>query len=105
GPQVWTMVGPYNEGESVSLTCQVNGGKPSPRVTWWMKGEMIDETYESPRAHTVINTLTLERLTRAHLHTSLECSASNSNNTAPVRTSITVEMNFKPLSVKILASR
>ncbi|XP_053632422.2 nephrin-like [Cherax quadricarinatus] len=105
GPQVWTMVGPYNEGESMSLTCEVNGGKPPPRVTWWMKGEMVDETYECPRAHTVTNTLTLQRLTRAHLHTVLVCRASNSNYTAPVQTSITIEMNLKPLSVKILASR
>nr|XP_053630671.1 kin of IRRE-like protein 3 isoform X1 [Cherax quadricarinatus] len=93
GSQVWTMVGPYNEGESMSLTCEVSGGKPPPRVTWWTNGEMIDDTDESPRAHTVTNTLTLARLTRAHLHTIIVCRASNSNHTAPVQTSVTIEMN------------
>ncbi|XP_053628522.1 nephrin-like isoform X2 [Cherax quadricarinatus] len=99
------MVGPYNEGDSLSLTCEVNGGRPPPRVTWWMKGEMIDDSYETPHPHTVINTLTLRELTRAHLHTVLVCRASNSNHTTHVHTSITIEMNFKPLSVIILASR
>nr|XP_053630672.1 uncharacterized protein LOC128687309 isoform X2 [Cherax quadricarinatus] len=67
--------------------------KPPPRVTWWTNGEMIDDTDESPRAHTVTNTLTLARLTRAHLHTIIVCRASNSNHTAPVQTSVTIEMN------------
>nr|XP_053628519.1 nephrin-like [Cherax quadricarinatus] len=105
GAPVWTMVGPYNEGDTLSLTCEVSGGKPAPRVTWWMKGEMIDDTYESLGAHTVTNTLTLVGLSRAHLHAVLVCTASNSNHTAAVHTSITIEMNFKPLSVTILASR
>ncbi|XP_071512238.1 cell adhesion molecule 2-like [Panulirus ornatus] len=105
GQQVWTMVGPYNEGESMSLTCEVNGGKPPPRVTWWMDGELIDDSSESPRPHTVTNTLTIARLTRSHLHASLVCQASNTNHSAPVQTIITIEMNFKPLAVKVLGSR
>ncbi|KAK8730855.1 hypothetical protein OTU49_007652, partial [Cherax quadricarinatus] len=80
-------------------------GKPPPRVTWWTNGEMIDDTDESPRAHTVTNTLTLARLTLAHLHTIIVCRASNSNHTAPVQTSVTIEMNFKPLTLKILSTR
>ncbi|XP_069952321.1 nephrin-like [Cherax quadricarinatus] len=89
----------------MTLTCEANGGKPPPRVTWWMKGEMVDDSFESPRANTVINTFTLARLTRAHLQSVLLCRASNSEHTTPAQKSITIEMNLKPLSVKLLASR
>ncbi|XP_037786540.1 nephrin-like [Penaeus monodon] len=105
GLQVWTMVGPYNEGASMTLICDVSGGKPPPRVTWWLEGEIIDDTFESPQPNIVTNTLTIPHLARKHLHASLECRASNTNLSVPVQTIITIEMNFKPLTAKILGSR
>ncbi|XP_042205485.1 carcinoembryonic antigen-related cell adhesion molecule 6-like [Homarus americanus] len=93
GQPVWTMVGPYNEGESLTLTCQVDGGKPTPRVVWLMNGEVVDEKSETQGPQRVTNTLTLEKLTRSHLHAALVCQASNNNHSTPVQTIINIEMN------------
>ncbi|XP_045127672.1 synaptogenesis protein syg-2-like isoform X2 [Portunus trituberculatus] len=105
GQPVWTTVGPYNEGESMSLICEVNGGKPTPQVTWWMNGRLLDDVSERLRPHLVTNRLTINHLTRSHLQANLVCEASNSNNSLPVKSDIRIEMNFKPLSVNILGSR
>ncbi|XP_066966605.1 neural cell adhesion molecule 2-like [Macrobrachium rosenbergii] len=105
GLQVYTTVGPYDEGATMTLICNVKGGKPPPQVTWWMDRKLVDDTSESTRLHSVSNTLKVEGLARRHLHATLTCKAfSNTNYSDPVSTSIAIEMNFKPLSVKILGS-
>ncbi|XP_064119499.1 synaptogenesis protein syg-2-like [Macrobrachium nipponense] len=104
GLQVYTTVGPYDEGATMTLICNVKGGKPPPQVTWWMDRKLVDDTSESTRLHSVSNTLKVEGLTRRHLQATLTCKASNTNYSDPVSTSIAIEMNFKPLSVKILGS-
>ena len=45
----------------------------------------------------MINKLVIEKLGRPHLHAGLTCEATNSNNSAPVTATITVEMNCKYL--------
>ncbi|KAJ9581940.1 hypothetical protein L9F63_003728, partial [Diploptera punctata] len=30
-----STIGPFKEGEGLTLTCESGGGKPIPSVTWW----------------------------------------------------------------------
>ncbi|MCL4136907.1 UNVERIFIED_CONTAM: hypothetical protein GTU68_000006, partial [Idotea baltica] len=80
-------------------------GKPASRVYWRLGGELLDDSDETRQRGVYSNTLHLPRLSRKHLHASLSCEASNSNHSAPVKTVITIEMNFKPLTVNFLGSR
>ncbi|XP_066978327.1 neural cell adhesion molecule 1-like isoform X2 [Macrobrachium rosenbergii] len=42
GP-VTSVVGPYREGDTASLTCISKGGWPRPRVLWYQDGRLIDD--------------------------------------------------------------
>lgn len=36
-----TVVGPYNEGTNIVLICESGGGKPIPRVTWFINNQQV----------------------------------------------------------------
>ncbi len=53
-------------------------GRPSPKVTWWRGGSLIDETFQVISSDGAIqNTMTVQRLSRADLHAVYTCQASN----------------------------
>ncbi|XP_025417722.1 nephrin-like [Sipha flava] len=103
--------GPFYEGDRVKMTCMVSGGRPEPKIRWW-RGETLMDTgnegisdqlysYSSVKK----NQLTIEALGRYDQGAVFTCQASNSNLSAPVSASVTIEMFLKPLVVQVLSSR
>ncbi|KAI2801357.1 hypothetical protein BLOT_010907, partial [Blomia tropicalis] len=46
GNQLSGLVGPYNEGDELTLTCLTKGGKPRPSLIWWRDYAIIDDSFE-----------------------------------------------------------
>ncbi|XP_050444073.1 nephrin-like isoform X2 [Adelges cooleyi] len=114
GEEIQNMAGPYFEGDRVKLTCIVTGGQPEPSVRWWRgetlvdsgSGQELSSKYFSTSSTTFRhNQLTIDSLTRDDQGAVYTCQASNSNLSAPVSASVTIEMYLKPLKVEVLSSR
>ncbi|XP_063921437.1 contactin-1 [Zophobas morio] len=96
------LLGPYNEGSDVNLLCEVKGGRPRPKVTWYLENTVIDDSYEIRSDGIAVNHLTFPSVGRQHLHARLICQASN-NNLVPPETRVAVlDINLKPQTVNIL---
>ncbi|XP_071526514.1 nephrin-like isoform X2 [Panulirus ornatus] len=104
GVEARSIVGPFTEGDVLRLTCRATGGSPPPTVTWWERPTLLDMTPEVETPDQVINTLVVPSLTRRDLHRTLTCQAANSNLTAPLVTTVTLDMNFPPLEVHLMSS-
>ncbi|GIY34954.1 uncharacterized protein CDAR_15951 [Caerostris darwini] len=77
-------------------------GKPRPAVTWWRDYALLDDTYTFVTGdNSVRNELEIEELRRNDLLAVLQCQASNNNITVPASVSITLDVNLKPVIVKI----
>ncbi|XP_063831610.1 hemicentin-1 [Ostrinia nubilalis] len=96
------LVEPYNEGSNVHLICEVEGGRPRPRVTWYLENEMIDDSFEQRPDGVTVNTLTFPNIGRQHLNARLVCQASNTNLAPPETKVLILDINLKPISVTIL---
>ncbi|XP_065559909.1 nephrin-like [Artemia franciscana] len=106
GREVSDRVGPYEERQSVKLTCYSSGGKPEPKVEWFKNGHLIDPLSEVVTSVGVIqNVLVIPVLRRSDFGSQLSCEASNTNLTLPPRKTVTLDMNLRPLTTKILSSR
>ncbi|XP_066589277.1 B-cell receptor CD22-like isoform X2 [Prorops nasuta] len=100
----------YPEGSDLELVCEVHGGKPRPRVVWFLESRIIDASTEvretqGPRGETNVVTIsyvTVKNLTRDHHRAKLSCKASNNDLAPPPTTNITIELSMRPLMVEIL---
>lgn len=102
GVEARSIVGPFTEGDTLRLLCRVEGGSPSPQVTWWEGSELLDATLDSSDLGYVTNTLEISPLTREDLHRTLTCQATNTNLTAPLAATVTLDMNCECLCVCLL---
>uniref|UniRef100_A0A182JRM8 Ig-like domain-containing protein n=1 Tax=Anopheles christyi TaxID=43041 RepID=A0A182JRM8_9DIPT len=89
------ILGPYNEGATINITCISTGGRPLPKVQWWYENKVINNTSLILSDKRVKNTLVLHRLERKHLKSVFTCQAANNNVTIPISASITLDMNCK----------
>ncbi|KAF2364232.1 CD80-like immunoglobulin C2-set [Trinorchestia longiramus] len=105
GLRVTGVVGPYALGDTMNLWCTAVGGNPPPNISWWLDGELLDDVTEDRREDSTTNNLTLSGLARHHLGTKLACSASNTNLTKPISTSVTIDMKLPPVNVHITGSK
>ncbi|KAF2364547.1 CD80-like immunoglobulin C2-set, partial [Trinorchestia longiramus] len=102
GKNVKGKIGPYELGDTISLSCRVKGGYPKPRVTWWHERFLLDDLSEVTEGPTTVNRITLPNLSRQHLDRKLTCQADNSNLTKSLQSSVILNMSFPPASVDIV---
>ncbi|XP_022256692.1 synaptogenesis protein syg-2-like [Limulus polyphemus] len=105
GQQLKGLVGPFNEGQSLTLTCSVTGGKPRPSLTWWRDYTLLDDNYTFCSDEIVENRIFIPELEREDFRVVLTCQASNNNITIPASTTVTLKLNLKPSSVEITSSQ
>lgn len=94
-----SLIGPYTEGDRLALVCEVEGGKPTPVVTWWRESVLLDDSYEvitGPKGNVLVrNQLLISALQRHDLMAVFTCQASNNNFSQPTTTTVTVDLNCK----------
>ncbi|XP_076323521.1 protein turtle-like isoform X2 [Tachypleus tridentatus] len=100
GKRVKGLIGPFNDGDMLALSCEAEGD-PIPNVTWWKDSTLLDGDYSVTPGGIVRNELLIKRLHRDHLMSVLTCQASNTNLSVPVFKSVTLDINLKPLEVRI----
>ncbi|XP_015440009.1 PREDICTED: hemicentin-2-like [Dufourea novaeangliae] len=92
---------PFNEGSDLSLLCEVIGGSPPPKVTWYIDGEILDDTYTLEHGDNTINRLGVTKVTRDFLRARLICRATNTQLISPLTAEVILDVNLKPLVVNI----
>lgn len=107
---VWSIEERYNEGNDVNLICEVRGGKPSPRLTWYLDNTVIDESYHyNAETGITVNHLAYPKIGRQHLKARLICQASNTNLVPPQTRLLILDVRRKSrylfLSLVTLAAR
>lgn len=91
-----TVVGPYNEGDTMKLKCDVFGGKPQPKVTWNRDGyAILSETFMVPSGRHLRNEIVVERLSRQDLNSRFTCKAINHARATAIESSVQLDMNCK----------
>ncbi|XP_055387368.1 uncharacterized protein LOC129615952 isoform X2 [Condylostylus longicornis] len=95
------VVGPYDEGANINLTCISSGGIPPPRVSWWKEHALLDDGYQVLPDGTVRNILHLSNISRKDLMTVFTCQATNGHVVAPLSNAVKLDMNLPPLYVRL----
>ncbi|XP_012275792.1 hemicentin-1 [Orussus abietinus] len=103
------LVEAYPEGANLTLVCEVHGGRPRPKVEWYLENQLIDSSYEAKESPSpagkdglvTINHLTMGGLTRTHHNSRLSCKARNTHLAPPPTTAIIIVINMRPLTVEI----
>ncbi|XP_053985137.1 protein turtle-like isoform X1 [Hylaeus anthracinus] len=99
-----SMVGPYMEGDTLRLYCDVYGGKPTPTVSWHCNDKLVSNKTVSVRSGVTRSELVMKNLGRDDVRSTLTCNATNNNRSIPLSSSVYVDMNFSPLDVKIIGA-
>lgn len=91
-----SVVGPYSEGNTMKLKCDVFGGRPTPNVTWLRDGSPVSsETFLVPSGRNLRSEIVVERLSRQDLNSRFTCKAINHHRATPVEASVQLDMNCK----------
>ncbi|GBM17492.1 hypothetical protein AVEN_193779-1 [Araneus ventricosus] len=104
GQLLKSLAGPYDEGTSLVLVCETEGGNPAPVVTWWKNGVLIDDTFSQTSQGLARNELVILKLQRSDFMTELTCQAFNKNLTS-INASVKIDLNMKPLYVRITTAQ
>jgi hypothetical protein len=73
-------------------------GRPLPTVRWLIDDVEVEGKITHLPGDVVKSSLLLPNLTRDHLHSVLECQASNSDNSLPLSTAVTLDMNCESVT-------
>ncbi|KAH9522415.1 hypothetical protein DERF_005989 [Dermatophagoides farinae] len=104
------IAGPFNEDIPLNLTCLSEGGYPLPKVRWWKGEQMIGNhsitvnNVDGNKATSIMvkNVIKFDKVLREHLMMPLTCESTNTNLTVPVTKTILIDLNLKPIEVKIV---
>ncbi|XP_011188208.1 neural cell adhesion molecule 2 isoform X2 [Zeugodacus cucurbitae] len=105
GFQRSTVAGPYNVGDYVILKCEAIGGNPTPELAWFF--EDINLEYEMAtdiQNKSIQSVIKFGPLRREHLNGRLTCQARNHLKAALVQAIVQIDMNFPPLSIRLLGA-
>jgi len=86
----------------MKLKCDVIGGKPQPKLTWYRDGYQIQsETFMVPSGRYLRSEIVVERLSRQDLNSRFTCKAINHPRATAIESSVQLDMNckFKPLTL------
>ncbi|GFS65697.1 uncharacterized protein TNIN_269951 [Trichonephila inaurata madagascariensis] len=95
GQHLHDLIGPYDEGSTLRFICEVDGGDPSPDVTWWRGTTLLDDSYNVTKQVFVRNDMIIHNIQRSDWMTEYKCRASNTNAINPKEASLKLDMNRK----------
>jgi len=101
GREATSQLGPYPEGATVQISCEVSGGRPKPKVQWFWSGLPLSASSEVSSGSTVTSSVILRELKRSDDGILLTCQAQNNNISTPVKHSVALRMNLPPTAVWI----
>ncbi|XP_060807927.1 nephrin [Amyelois transitella] len=87
------VLGPYDEGTEVNLTCVAVGGRPTARVSWWKSHALL--------ANSEARATVSFRLHRSDYGTDVTCQAVTDPSITPVSENLSIDINLHPLWVKL----
>ncbi|KAL7296974.1 hypothetical protein TKK_0009411 [Trichogramma kaykai] len=96
GTVLSSSVGPYVEGDDMKLHCDVHGGKPPPRVSWYKNGRPTSSgggVMRRQRDGTIRSELIVKGLRRRDVQSEFTCNATNNDRSHPLSASVRVNMN------------
>ncbi|XP_067007165.1 nephrin isoform X1 [Anabrus simplex] len=99
-----SSIGPFNEGDELSLMCESGGGKPIPSVTWWNGTRKMDGEYTSESGGNSVGTgknRIHATLGRGDLGARYECRADNAALTSPITSWVDIDVNVRPLKLEL----
>ncbi|CAG9863888.1 unnamed protein product [Phyllotreta striolata] len=95
-------IGPYNEGDDITLTCRTVGGHPTPVVRWLVNGLIVDDEFEHNAGDVIENILTWPAIRRKDLDALFTCQAVNTKLTEPKEAFVVLKINLRPLTAEIM---
>ncbi|XP_049785943.1 nephrin-like [Schistocerca cancellata] len=97
-----SVVGPYTEGDSPFLYCDVYGGRPRPTVEWYRDDRLVTNKSVQVPGGQLRAEMALRALGRQDLRSSLRCRAYNNHRRPALESTVVVDMNLRPLDVRLL---
>ncbi|XP_035207386.1 nephrin-like [Stegodyphus dumicola] len=102
GQSLHDIIGPFDEGSTLIFICEVDGGDPSPKVTWWRGNTLVDDDFSIIKQRFVRNEMVVRDISRSDFMAEYTCKAWNNNVTKPKEASVIIDINLLPLEVNIL---
>ncbi|XP_065160558.1 uncharacterized protein nrm isoform X4 [Atheta coriaria] len=97
-----SMLGPYDEGTFIELTCQAHSGRPTPKVSWYNGTTNLKAPYSSHENGDGTGTGTSKlqfTLSRGDLSAKFECRVESAAMPEPIVSFMRADVNVKPTGI------